>query len=31
MPQLRIVDDKLWQRVKARQETLRFAIGRDGA
>ena len=29
MPQLRIVDDELWQRVKARQETLRFAIGRD--
>jgi site-specific DNA recombinase len=29
VPQLRIVDDELWQRVKARQETLRFAIGRD--
>jgi site-specific DNA recombinase len=27
--QLRIVDDELWQRVKARQEMLRFAIGRD--
>jgi site-specific DNA recombinase len=29
VPQLRIIDDELWQRVKARQETLRFAIGRD--
>jgi site-specific DNA recombinase len=29
VPQLRIVDDKLWQRVKARKEMLRFAIGRD--
>ena len=29
VPQLRIVDDELWQRVKARQEMLRFAIGRD--
>jgi site-specific DNA recombinase len=29
VPQLRVVDDELWQRVKARQETLRFAIGRD--
>ena len=29
VPQLRIIDDELWQRVKARQQTLRFAIGRD--
>ena len=29
MPQLRIVDDALWQRVKSRQNMLRFAIGRD--
>jgi site-specific DNA recombinase len=27
--QLRIVDDELWRRVKARQEMLRFEIGRD--
>jgi site-specific DNA recombinase len=31
VPQLRIVDDALWERVKARQEMLRFAIGRDAA
>jgi hypothetical protein len=29
VPQLRVVDDALWQRVKARQEMLRFEIGRD--
>ena len=29
VPHLRIVDDALWQRVKARQDMLRFAIGRD--
>jgi hypothetical protein len=27
---LRIVDDALWQQVKARQKMLRFEIGRDG-
>ena len=29
VPHLRIVDDALWQRVKARQNMLRFEIGRD--
>ncbi|WP_374450308.1 recombinase family protein [Stella sp.] len=29
LPELRIVDDELWQRVKARQQTLRFSIARD--
>jgi site-specific DNA recombinase len=29
VPHLRIVDDPLWQRVKARQDTLRFEIDRD--
>ena len=29
MPQLRIVEDALWQRVKARQEQLAFKVGRD--
>ena len=29
VPHLRIVDDALWQRVKARQDNLRFEIGRD--
>jgi site-specific DNA recombinase len=29
VPHLRIVDDELWRQVKARQEMLRFAIGRD--
>jgi hypothetical protein len=29
IPDLRILDDALWQRVKARQESLRFEIGRD--
>ena len=29
VPQLRIVDDALWQRIKARQEQLSFKMGRD--
>ena len=29
VPHLRIVDDPLWQQVKARQKVLRFEIGRD--
>jgi site-specific DNA recombinase len=29
VPHLRVVDDELWRRVKARQEMLRFTIGRD--
>jgi DNA invertase Pin-like site-specific DNA recombinase len=29
VPQLRIVDDALWQKVKARQEQLSFTVGRD--
>jgi site-specific DNA recombinase len=29
VPPLRIVDDALWQRVKARQERLAFKVGRD--
>jgi site-specific DNA recombinase len=29
VPQLRIVDDALWQKVKARQEQLTFKMGRD--
>ena len=31
MPELRIVDDELWQAVKARQDALRFTRGRDEA
>ena len=29
IPDLRIIDDTLWKRVKARQEGLRFKIGKD--
>jgi site-specific DNA recombinase len=29
VPQLRMIDDELWKRVKARQQQLRFEIGRD--
>lgn len=31
VPALRIVEQPLWDTVKARQEVVRFAIGRDGA
>jgi hypothetical protein len=31
VPHLRIIDDALWQRVKARQGEVRFEIGRDDA
>jgi DNA invertase Pin-like site-specific DNA recombinase len=31
VPQLRIVDDALWQKVKARQEQLSFKVGRDAS
>ncbi len=31
VPNLRIVDDALWERVKARQKDARIEIGRDGA
>ena len=29
VPELRIVDDELWERVKARQAALSFEVGRD--
>ncbi|MGC2413947.1 MAG: recombinase family protein [Stellaceae bacterium] len=29
VPHLRIIDDELWERVKARQQRVRFEIGRD--